>query len=64
MKEKGTINLNVEAEVETKPILYGMSPSSEYQDYALTAATYENGKGSTSDEFQKNETKIIIIKKK
>ena len=29
----------------------------------MTAATYENGNGTASDEYQKNETKIIIIKK-
>ena len=63
MKEKGSFKLDVEAEVETKPILYGTAPSSEYQDYAMTAATYENGNGTASDEYQKNETKIIIIKK-
>lgn len=63
MTDKGTINLKVEAEVETKPILYGEAPDKGLQDYALTAATFENGTGSASDEYQKNETKIIIVKK-
>ena len=63
MTDKGTINIKVEAQVETKPILYGEAPDSGYQDYALTAATFENGTGSASDEHQKNETKIIILKK-
>lgn len=63
MTDKGTINLKVEAEVETKPILYGEAPDNGLQDYALTAATFENGTGSASDEYQKNETKIIIVKK-
>lgn len=63
MKEKGKIILKAEAEVETKPVLYGAAPDGGYQDYALTAATYEDGTGSASDEYQKNETKIIIVKK-
>ena len=63
MTEKGVLNLKAEAEVETKPILYGTAPDSGYQDYALTAATFENSTGSANDEYQKNETKIIIIKK-
>ncbi len=33
------------------------------QDYALTAATFEDGIGESKDEYYKNETKIIIIKK-
>lgn len=63
MTEKGEITIKAEAQVETKPVLYGTAPSSGYQDYALTAATYEDGTGNASDEYQKNETKIIIIKK-
>lgn len=63
MKEKGKLILKAEAEVETKPILYGVAPDSGLQDYALTAATFENGTGNTNDEYQKNETKIIIVKK-
>lgn len=63
MKEKGKIIIKAEAEVETKPILYGVAPDSGLQDYALTAATYENGTGEANDEYQKNETKIIILKK-
>lgn len=63
MREKTHFNILVEAKVETKPVLYGMAPTSTVQDYALTAATYEDGIGSVQDEYQRNETKIIIIKK-
>ena len=63
MTEKGEIKINARAQVETKPILYGIAPNSSYQDYALTAATYEDGTGSIKDEYQKNDTKIIVIKK-
>ena len=49
MTEKGTIKLSVEAKVKTKPVLYGMAPDSNYQDYALTAAMYEDGSGNIKD---------------
>lgn len=63
LKENGNINLSVEAKVTTKPILYGTAPDSGHQDYALTAATYEDGNGNISDTYFKNETKIVVIKK-
>lgn len=63
MTEKGNFNLSVEAKVKTKPVLYGVAPDSNYQDYALTTATFEDGTGNVKDEYYKNETKIIIIKK-
>ncbi len=62
MTEAGSFKLTVKAEVETKPVLYGTAPNSDYQDYALTTATYEDGTGEKSDEYPKNETEIIIIK--
>lgn len=55
--------INVEGKVNTKPILYGKSGKSNLQDYALTAASYEDGNGSKKVYYTKNETKIIINKK-
>lgn len=63
MTQEGSFKLTVESQVETKPILYGVAPNSKYQDYALTSATYEDGTGETTDEYPKNETKIIVVKK-
>ena len=60
--EKGEFKINVEAKVNTKVVLYGVAPNSGYQDYALTSAGYEDGRGTVKDEYNKNETKIIIIK--
>lgn len=62
MKENKQIKINVKAEIETKPILYGKAPNSGLQDYALTTATYEDGTGYINEEYQKNDTKIKIIK--
>lgn len=61
-KEAGKINIKVNAKIKTKPILYGSAPSSNLQDYALTAASYEDGTGNAQDEYSKNETKIVILK--
>ena len=62
MKKEGEFELKVEAKVKTKPVLYGKAPNSNYQDYALTLATYEDGEGTIIDKYPLNETKIIIIK--
>ena len=58
-----SFRINVAGKVNTKPILYGKSGKSNLQDYALTAATYEEGSGSKKVYYTENETKIIINKK-
>ena len=63
LTEEGKIDLTVQAKIDTKPILYGKAPNANNQDYALTAATYEDGTGNASDTYLKNETKITVVKK-
>ena len=63
LKENGEFNLSVETQVYTKPVLYGTAPDSSYQDYAVTVASYEDGTGSISDRYFKNQTKLIVVKK-
>jgi len=41
MNQKSSFKIEVEGKVETKPVLYGAAPNRDWQDYALTAATYE-----------------------
>lgn len=62
MTEEKSFNIKIETQVETKPILYGRADNTNLQDYALTAATYEEGNGSFKDKYTKNETKLIVIK--
>lgn len=62
MTEDKTIKIQIETKVETKPILYGKAPSTNLQDYALTASTYEDGTGEVQDNYSRNKTKLIIIK--
>lgn len=59
----GNFDINVSGKVATKPVLYGKSRSSSLQNYALAGFTYEDGKGSRTIYYTKNETKIVIIKK-
>lgn len=59
----GNFTINVSAEVNTKPVLYGKSTVSGLQNYALTGYTYEDGTGSKQVYYSKNDTKIVIVKK-
>lgn len=62
LRQEGNFKINVEAKIKTKPVLYGKAPDASYQDYALTAATYEDGIGSIEDNYTKNTTKITAVK--
>lgn len=42
IEKDGTFKINVQGQVNTKPVLYGKSADSSRQDYALTASEYEN----------------------
>lgn len=59
----GNFTINVSAKVNTKPVLYGKSAVSGLQNYAMTGYTYEDGTGSKSVSYSKNNTKIVIVKK-
>jgi len=60
--EDGTFIINTEGEVATKPVIFGLSPSSNLQNVALTGSIYEEGTGSKTEYYFKNETKIVIQK--
>ena len=62
LKEAGSFKIHLSTQVETKPVIYGKAPNGSYQDYALTAATYEDSVQDLVDNYYKNETKIKIIK--
>lgn len=63
MLKDGSFTINVAAKVNTKPVLYGKSTVSGLQNYAMTGYTYEDGTGSKSVNYSKNDTRIIIEKK-
>lgn len=62
LTKESDFKIQVNTKINSKPVLYGQSANTSYQDYALTAATYEDTKGDTKDKYYKNETKIKIIK--
>ncbi len=63
MKETTSFNLSVQAKVKTKPVYYGKTQKAGTQDYAITTNPYEDGTGVITEEYNKNETKLIILKK-
>lgn len=62
LTNESDFNITIQTKINSKPVLYGKAPNSTYQDYALTAATYEDASGATQDKYYKNETKVKIIK--
>lgn len=63
MKENGAFDLKVDAKVKTKPVYDGKTQKPGTQDYAITTNPYEDGEGIITEEYTKNETKLIIMKK-
>lgn len=63
LSDGGNIKIKAFANVETKPIFVGRAPNTNNQDYAITGITYENGSGEKMVYYEKNETKIKIVKK-
>ena len=49
--------------METKPIFVGKAPQDNLQDYALTAFSYEDVDSELIQNYEKNNTKIILEKK-
>lgn len=63
LSDGGNIKIKAFANVETKPIFVGRAPNTNNQDYAITGITYENGSGEKMVYYEKNKTKIKIVKK-
>lgn len=52
LTEDGEIKLKIKTEVKTKPIIYGASPNSAWQNYALTGYMYEDSQFDFFDRYQ------------
>ena len=63
LSDGGNIKIKAFANVETKPIFVGRAPNTNNQDYAITGITYENGSEEKMVYYEKNKTKIKIVKK-
>lgn len=55
IKESGNFKIKIKTQMETKPIFYGKAPSSDYQDYALTAYSYEDTQIEKMEQYEKKE---------
>ena len=58
----GTINVNVKAQLETKPVLFGNSNNASLQNYAIAGEIYEGGEGNIQINYGRNSNKLTIIK--
>ena len=63
MDKEGNFEIEVTADARTKPILYGKSPDSSMQSYALAAGDYEFENSIIKVKFLANTTKIELVKK-
>jgi len=62
LTKEAKFDIQIYTKINSKPVLYGKAENTSYQDYALTAATYEDAIGNTKDTYYKNETKVKIVK--
>lgn len=62
MDKDGNFTINANGEVATKPVIYGLAPSSNLQNTALTGSIYEAGSGTKTEYYFQNQTKIVILK--
>ena len=62
LKNAGNFEIEIKTKMNTKPVLYGYSGTTELQSYALTTFKYEDAKGTYSEKYPKNEAQITILK--
>lgn len=60
---QGEFEIEVTADMKTKPILYGESGSDNLQDYALAAGDYEYENAKMKVKYLENTTRIEIVKR-
>ena len=63
MVKEGDFTIHVKANLETKPVVYGSTNVPGTQDYALTGYMFETAEASLKEDYFKNITKLIVIKK-
>lgn len=63
LKQNGKFKLDANANLKTKPVLYGKTTIEGTQNYAITGFMYEDAKCTYNENYLKNLTKLTIIKK-
>ena len=65
LEKDGDFIIHIKTELKTKPVLYGASPNSSWQNYALTVYMYEDADATLVDTYKKiDETKTSTAKEK
>ena len=62
LNKAGGFEIEIKTKMNTKPVLYGYSGTTELQSYALTTLKYEDSIGTYNEQYPKNEAKITILK--
>lgn len=62
LQKSGEFKINIKTQIETKPVFFGKAPNEQVQNYALTAYTFEDISTELVQQYNKNETQIIIEK--
>lgn len=62
LEKDDKFEIKVSGKVETYPILYGASNNANFQNYALAGEIFEIGEGSLTVNYNKNSSKLKIIK--
>lgn len=62
LEKTGEFKVNIQTEMETKPVFFGKAPNENLQNYALTAYSYENVDTEIVQKYDKNDTEIVIEK--
>lgn len=62
VEKDGKIEIQAYGKVATRPIYYGISENPNLQNVAVSGGIYEDGTGSKTEYYFKNETKIVILK--
>ena len=62
LEEEGEFQIHASSNLKTMPILYGETPNPDWQNFAVTAGSYEMADTTLKQKYQENKTKIEIIK--
>ncbi len=63
LTEKGKFTIIANANIETKPVVYGKSTIADKQSYAISGFMMEDSQGVLEENTLKNITKIQVVKK-
>ena len=63
LTQSKNFTIEAKAELETKPVVYGRTTIPGTQDYALTGYMYEEIANNCIEDYFKNITKLVIVKK-